>query len=111
MGAAFAGAALAAGPTSESSLSESSSLSLTGFAEALAGDGFEGTAFGGGLVADFEGSSESLPLDSEDESSLRSGLDAPVLVVVAVVAGSSSDSPSLDSGEELALGGGALDCY
>jgi hypothetical protein len=38
-----------------------------GFVEALAG---EGTAFGGGLVTNFEGSSESLPLDSEDESSL-----------------------------------------
>lgn len=75
MGAAFAGAALAVGfggPASESSLSESSSLSLslTGFAEALAGDSFEGTAFEGDLVADFEGSSESLSLDSEDESSL-----------------------------------------
>ena len=75
MDATFAGAALAVGfgsPTSESSLSESSSLSLslTGLAEALAGDGFEGAAFGGVLVANFEGSSESLPLDSEDESSL-----------------------------------------
>jgi hypothetical protein len=76
VGAAFPGAALAVfdGFSSESSLS-SLSLSLTGFAE----------AFGGGLAANFEGSSESLPLDS------------------------SSDSLSLDSEEGLAFGGGALD--
>ena len=88
-GAPLAGAALPAGnggSSSESSLSESSSLSLslTGFARALGGGCFEGTAFEKGLVA-------------------------PVLV--AVVVGSSSDSLSLDSEEELALAGTALDCY
>lgn len=69
----FAGAALAVGfdnSSSESSLSESSSLSLSlaGFADALAGGSFEG-----GLVADFEGSSESLPLDSEEGLALGGG--------------------------------------
>ena len=88
-GAPLAGAALPAGnggSSSESSLSESSSLSLslTGFPRALVGGCFERTAFETGLVA-------------------------PVLV--AVVVGSSSDSLSLDSEEELALAGTALDCY
>ena len=74
-GGALVSAALAVGfdgSSPESSLSEYSSLSLslTGFAETLAGGCFEETAFGGGLVANFESSSESLPLDSEDESSL-----------------------------------------
>jgi hypothetical protein len=88
--ATLAGAALPAGndgSSSESSLSESSSLSLsfTGFARDLVGGCFEGTA-------------------------LETGLVAPVLVAGAVVAGSFSDSLSLDSEEELALAGTALDC-
>ncbi len=87
--AAFAGAALAAGfdgSSSDSPLSESSSLSLslTGFAEAFVRAVFEGTGFGIALVA-------------------------PALVVEALFVGSSSDSLSLDSEEEPVLGGGALD--
>jgi len=87
LGAAFAGAALAAGfgGSSESSLSESSSLSLS--------------------LADFLGA---LTGGSFEKSFLRSDLEAPVL---AVVAGLSSDSLSLDSDEELALRGCALDCH
>jgi hypothetical protein len=87
--AAFAGAALAAGfddSSSDSPLSESSSLSLslTAFAEALVRAVFEGTGFGIALVT-------------------------PALVVAALFVGSSSDSLSLDSEEEPVLGGGALD--
>ena len=87
--AAFASAALVAGfdgSSSDSPLSESSSLSLslTGFAEALVRAVFEGTGFGIALVA-------------------------PALVVAALFVGSSSDSLSLDSEEEPVLGGGALD--
>jgi hypothetical protein len=87
LAAALGGAALAAGFDSsspESSLSESSSLSLSAFTGALVGAFFKGTAFEMVLVA-FEGSSS---LDSDSEA---------------------SDSLSLDSGEELALGGGSLD--
>jgi hypothetical protein len=75
----------------------------------LASGGFEGTTFEIGLAADFGGSSESLSLESEDESLLGSDLGATVLVVVAVVTGSSSDSLSLDSEEELDFGGSAFD--
>jgi len=82
--AALSGAAFTAGiggSLSESSLSESSSLSLSlgFFAEALAGSVFEGTTFGMALVTELGESSESLPLDSEEE--------------------------------DLALGSGALNCH
>ena len=126
LAADFAGTGLA-GASSEDS-SDSSSLESSLELDSAAGVAFGGGAFGvlletlvgaafGGAVfgcealgVNFGGSSESLSLDSEDESLVAVGFVWATFLLVIFTTGSTSESLSLDESDgEGAFGGGILD--